>query len=163
MPRILSRKIAVLILLAMPLVFLLIQLVPVPQRNPPIESEVPASAEVRTVLRRACYDCHSNETVWPWYSRVAPMSWLIAFDVYQGREELNFSTWHRLSVQQQDKALAESWEKVAEGEMPPWYYRLLHREAALSPAEQTVLRSWALGMRSHSTVFPVSFTQKKSL
>jgi hypothetical protein len=53
-----------------------IQLVPVDRTNPPVEEEAPASPEVRAVLRRACYDCHSNETVWPWYSRVAPMSWL---------------------------------------------------------------------------------------
>lgn len=54
---------------------LAIQLVPVERDNPPVEEEVPASAEARAVLRRACYDCHSNEVVWPWYARVAPVSW----------------------------------------------------------------------------------------
>jgi hypothetical protein len=100
-------------------IFVLIQFVPVDRTNPPVEGEVPAPPEVREVLQRACYDCHSNETNWPWYSRVAPVSWLVARDVHEGREHLNFSTWNRLSTRDQVEAMRESWEEVEEGEMPP--------------------------------------------
>src|SRR5689334_23582497 len=72
---------------------LLAQLIPVDRRNPPVQAEVQASAEARVLLRRACYDCHSNETVWPWYARVAPVSWVVVHDVRRGRDVVNFSTW----------------------------------------------------------------------
>lgn len=119
-----------------------IQLVPVDRTNPAVEQEVPAPAAVHTVLKRACYDCHSNETVWPWYSRVAPVSWLVARDVREGREHLNFSTWNRLSPEDQAEALEETWEEVDEGAMPPWFYLPVHAEARLSPDDRGVLRSW---------------------
>jgi hypothetical protein len=105
-----------------------IQLVPVDTSNPPVTADVPAGPPVKAVLRRACYDCHSNETTWPWYSRVAPVSWLVARDVREGRAELNFSVWDRYTTQQQVKKLKESWEQVAEGEMPPWFYLPAHRD-----------------------------------
>jgi hypothetical protein len=126
------------------LVFVGIQFVPVDRTNPPVEEEVPAPPAVRAILERACYDCHSNETVWPWYSRVAPMSWLAVRDVQKGREELNFSTWNRLSTQDRVEALRESWEEVEEGEMPPWFYLPTHPEARLSAEDRAVLRAWAL-------------------
>lgn len=122
-----------------------IQFVPVARSNPPVEAEAPADPNVRAVLRRACYDCHSNATVWPWYSKIAPFSWLIARDVYEGRKELNFSTWNRYTTKQQVKKLKESWEEVVEGEMAPWYYLPVHREAVLSAEDQALLREWALG------------------
>lgn len=124
-----------------------LQLVPVRRSNPPVESEVPAPTNVRGALRRACYDCHSNETVWPWYSRVAPFSFLIAHDVKSGREELNFSAWNRLTNEQQMKKLKKSWDEVAEGEMPPRAYVATHRGAALSTGDRAALRAWALGNR----------------
>lgn len=120
-----------------------IQLVPVDRSNPVVETEMPAPDDVRGLLRRACYDCHSNETVWPWYSRIAPVSWLLAFDVREGRKELNYSTWNRYDEKRQAKLVKESWEELAEGEMPPWYYTPLHPEATLSDAERAVLREWA--------------------
>jgi hypothetical protein len=119
------------------------QLVPVERRNPPVTGDVPTSPAVKVVLRRACYDCHSNETRWPWYGRIAPVSWLVARDVRKGRVELNFSTWDQYSSKQQVKKLRESWEKVAEGEMPPWFYLPVHREARLSAEDRTLLRQWA--------------------
>jgi len=123
--------------------FIAIQFVPVNRANPPVKGDFRASAEVVSVLRRACYDCHSNETVWPWYSRVAPVSWVIARDVHQGRAALNFSTWNQLSAEKQAEAMKESWEEVAEGKMPTWYYVALHPEARLSPADKSVLRAWS--------------------
>lgn len=126
------------------IVFILIQFVPVDRTNPPVETEAPAPTDIRAILRRACYDCHSNETLWPWYSKVAPVSWLIVDDVQKGREALNFSTWNRYTTQQQVKNLKESWEETAEGEMPPWFYLAAHRDANLSSEERAALRAWAL-------------------
>ena len=137
------RKLAILTLSALALVFLGIQLVPVERNNPPVEAEVPASDEVRSILSRACYDCHSHETRWPWYSGIAPVSWLVAHDVHEGREKLNFSTWNRLSTMKQVEALHESWEEVEEGEMPPGFYLPPHPDARLSARERAALRKWS--------------------
>jgi len=124
-----------------------IQFVPVDRTNPPVEGEVPATAEVRSILRRACYDCHSNETVWLWYSYVAPMSWLIARDVREGRDALNFSTWNQLDAIDQAKGLRESWKETEEGEMPPWFYVPLHWSASLSGQDRAALHAWATAPR----------------
>lgn len=120
-----------------------IQLVPVERSNPPVETEVAAPAEVRAVLRRACYDCHSNETDWPWYAWVAPISWQVAHDVHEGREKFNFSTWNRLEPRKQAKVQHEVWEEVSEGEMPPWFYLPVHPEARLSAEDRSVLQAWS--------------------
>jgi hypothetical protein len=130
-------------------VFIAIQLVPVDRTNPPIQTDVPATSEQRAVLKRACYDCHSNETAWRWYGYVAPVSWLIARDVHEGRRELNFSTWNLLATQTRLKKMRESWEQVEKGEMPPWIYMPPHPDAHLSEADRLVLRTWSLsGSRS---------------
>jgi hypothetical protein len=129
--------------LALCVVLIAIQFVPVKRTNPPGQTEFHGSPELVSVLRRACYDCHSNETVWPWYSRIAPISWVVAYDVRQGRAALNFSTWNQLSPEKQTEAIKESWKEIAEGEMPTWYYVALHPEARLSPADKSVLRAWS--------------------
>lgn len=123
----------------------LAQLVPVPRTNPPVELEVPASADVRQILRRACYDCHSNETVWPAYARVAPVSWLVANDVARGRRHLNFSTWNRVTPAKQSELLGEVWKEVSEGEMPMGIYLPLHPEARLTDADKATLKAWTEG------------------
>lgn len=110
---------------------LAIQLIPYGhgQTNPPVGVE-PAwsSAQARQLAVRACFDCHSNQTTWPWYADVAPVSWLIQRDVDAGRARLNFSQW----TQRHEGGVAEP---VQEGSMPPWYYTLLHPTARLSPTE----------------------------
>lgn len=121
-----------------------LQAVPVDRSNPPMEKEVNAPAEVRAILRRACYDCHSHETVWPWYSRVAPLSFLIAHDVEEGREELNFSRWGFSDPAMEARARRRLWHEVDEGEMPLWFYTPLHPEARLSEADKEILKTWAL-------------------
>jgi Haem-binding domain len=126
------------------IVLLAIQLVPVERSNPPVEGEMPAPPEVREVLRRACYDCHSNETVWPWYSHVAPVSWLLAHDVSEGRRELNYSRWSSYSPKRQAKLRKETWKEVDEREMPPWYYLPMHPAARLGEADRVLLRDFAL-------------------
>lgn len=75
-------------------VLVAIKFVPVTTSNPPVESDIPTSPAVKAVLSRACYDCHSHEMMWPWYSQIAPLSWIIAREVQEGRAEVNFSTWN---------------------------------------------------------------------
>jgi Haem-binding domain len=133
------------IILLLLVAFGVIQFIPIDRSNPPVEAEIPAPPEVKTVLRSACYDCHSNETTWPWYSYIAPISWLVAHDVHTGRDELNFSTWNRYSTKQQVEKLKETLEEIEEGEMPPWFYMAVHRDIELSAHEQDVLKTWARG------------------
>ena len=123
--------------------FLAIQLVPVARENPPVEGDVEAPAEVASILRRACYDCHSHETRWPWYSRVAPVSWIVASDVRDGRRHLNFSRWNRLDEGKRAHALEEIVEEVQTGEMPLKAYRVTHPGAELTAADVETLRGWA--------------------
>ncbi len=92
------------------------------------------SPQTRDLAVRACFDCHSNETAWPWYSNVAPVSWLIQRDVSSGRRHLNFSEWNR--PQRETRGAGK---QVQEGEMPPFYYVLMHPEASLSAAEKALL------------------------
>lgn len=115
------------------------QLVPVwlAQTNPPVQAEpVWDSPETRALAERACFDCHSNVTTWPWYSKVAPISWLVTRDVLDGRSHLNFSEWGvHAGHQHSDEAV----ELVNSGEMPPAYYVLMHPSAELTAAERDQL------------------------
>jgi len=131
-------------LLGLAAVFVAVQFLPVDRTSPPVSAEMQAPANVRAVLRRACYDCHSNETTWPWYSRVAPVSWLLARDVREGRRELNFSEWGGYTPKRQARKFKEVREQVGAGEMPPWFYVAVHREAALSAEDAAILREWSL-------------------
>jgi mono/diheme cytochrome c family protein len=116
--------------------FLLIQLVPYGRNhtNPPVIQE-PAwdSPQTQELFTRACADCHSNTTVWPWYSNVAPISWLVYRDTMEGRQKLNVSEWNR--PQEGDEAA----EQVSQGEMPPAIYLPTHPEARLTAAEKEQL------------------------
>lgn len=118
------------------------QLVPVSRQNPPVQQEVPAPPQVREVLRRSCYDCHSNETRWPWYSRVAPVSWLVAYDVRHARGHANFSTWDKYDEKKRADILDDIWEEVRDHEMPLFYYLPLHPKARLSDADRELLHQW---------------------
>jgi cytochrome c551/c552 len=120
-----------------------LQLIRFDRTNPSVTADLQAPSDVKSVLRRSCYDCHSNETVWPWYSAVAPMSWLLHYDVTAGRESLNFSRWGALSREEQTKQRKEIAEAVAEGEMPPWYYVPMHPSARLTDAEKRFVEMWA--------------------
>lgn len=114
--------------------FLVIQLVPYGRAhaNPPVTGE-PAwdSATTRATAVTACFDCHSNETAWPWYSNIAPISWRLQQHVDEGRQKLNFSEWGT-GEQEADDIV----EVVERGEMPPWDYLILHPEARLSDADR---------------------------
>jgi cytochrome c551/c552 len=120
----------------------LIQVIPYghTHTNPPASGEPPwNSPQTRESFHRACFDCHSNETVWPWYSNVAPVSWLLARDVNGGRSHLNFTAWDH--PQRHAKNVAE---QVKEGEMPPWFYLPMHPAARLIDAEKQALEDGAL-------------------
>ncbi len=113
---------------------LLIQLIPYghDHTNPPLVTEPQwNSPATRALAQRACFDCHSNETVWPWYSNIAPVSWLVYSDVQEGRQRLNFSDWNRPEGQYVD----EFKEVYYERNMPPSNYLLLHPSARLTDAE----------------------------
>jgi len=120
-----------------------IQLYPVDRTNPPVQSDFSGPEEVKEVLTVACYDCHSNETQWPWYSYVAPISWFVADHVEEGRAEFNLSEWDAIDEMRQQKIRREMWEEVEEGEMPLPPYLFLHSEAKLSAAQKKVLKEWA--------------------
>ena len=118
--------------------FALIQAVPYGRdhSNPPVTLEPKwDSAQTRALAVRACFDCHSNETTWPWYSNVAPMSWLVQRDVDGGRSTFNFSEWNR----PQDVGTDDLAEAIRGGSMPPWFYVLLHSNAKLSQSEKDAL------------------------
>ena len=120
------------------------QVVRYPRTNPAVESDLVAPPEIKSALHRACYDCHSNETTWPWYSAVAPMSWVIHHDVSEGRRRLNFSSWGDYTEDPGTKfqKLEEISKSVARGDMAPWYYRMLHRDATLSDDQRAQLVRW---------------------
>ncbi len=118
--------------------FGLIQLIPVDKTNPKVVSEPnwAAAPGTRELAKAACFDCHSNETVWPWYARIAPSSWLLYRDVKEGRNRLNFSDWTNGGWETD-----EITEIISEGEMPPWYYTIMHPNAKLSDSEKQKLIS----------------------
>ena len=145
------RKTFPRILLVLFLIFIGIQLVRPERTNPAADPKLSiASAaavvpdeRVTSVLERSCFDCHSNQTRWPWYSQVAPISWTVANDVEEGRDHLNFSTWGSYSTEDKLHALKDLCEEVTEGKMPPGNYLMTHGDADLSEVEREFLCQWA--------------------
>jgi hypothetical protein len=124
-------------------VLVAIQLVPVDRSNPPITAPIDGPPEVAAVLERCCYDCHSNATEWPWYSYVAPASWVVAGDVAEAREHLNFSTWSAMRPRKQAHLAEECVEHVSEGAMPLRRYLWLHPDARPTASDLQVLEAWS--------------------
>ncbi len=112
-------------------------------RNATFEAIAKPTPAAASILKRACYDCHSNDTAWPWYSRVAPASWLVADDVKEGRAHLNFSEWGLLGPEESQRRLKSACEEVRAGEMPLLQYLLIHSEARLTRGEIDTLCSAA--------------------
>ncbi len=123
-----------------------IQFIPTKRSNPPKSGEILTRQEVKQVLKRACYDCHSNDTKWPSYSYVAPLSWYFIDQVDKGRKKVNFSNWNRLSKEEQDKLLIDIWDEVEDGDMPPPQYLWLHSEAELSAGDKDLIYRWTHGL-----------------
>ena len=131
------KKIALWIILGMAILFLAAQLIPFGRdhTNPAVQQEPQwDTPQTRELAKRACFNCHSNETVWPWYSNIAPISWLVYRDVIEGRSRINFSEWNRGEQEVGDAA-----ELVQNGEMPPSYYLLPQSKARLSATEKQTL------------------------
>ncbi len=125
-------------------VFLVVaQVFRIDKTNPAVEADVSAPAPVKEAMKRSCYGCHSNETVWPWYSNIAPASWMVAYDVRYGRAELNFSSWGKYTAARRLKKLEEINEEIADGDMPPFYYVYpMHMDARLSAADRRTFKEW---------------------
>lgn len=125
-----------------------IQLVPnerptVGENNPEdLLSNVVLSDSLKEILKTSCYDCHSNETNYPWYSYVAPVSWLVARDVREGREGLNFSMWNSKNKIQKAKILSDIVDEVSTKEMPMAIYTVMHTEAHLSQSDRELIIAW---------------------
>ena len=127
---------------------IVIQFIPVEKSNPVTISEMPAPSDVRQILQRSCYDCRSHQTIWPWYSHIAPVSWLIAHDVKEGREHLNFSVWSQYDQRKQLRLHDEIQEMIDKEEMPLRPYLWLHPAAKLSEQDKRVIREWLIESQS---------------
>jgi hypothetical protein len=136
------KKVVLWLVIAGAAIGLVAQLVPYGREhpNPPVVSEPVWQDRTLELAKGACFDCHSNETNWPWYSNIAPTSWLLAGDVSEGREALNFSEW-----QSNDQAIAAA-ESMEDGSMPPFQYGLMHSDARLSAEESAELIAGFRGM-----------------
>jgi hypothetical protein len=126
--------------------FALLQLTNPPRTNPPVIHDLMASSatppQVAAMLHAACYDCHSSETLWPWYSHIAPMSWLIASDVKEGREHLNLSDWPNDDPMRAAKRLENMSDEISSGEMPLPKYTKIHADARLTQIQRKELSDW---------------------
>ncbi len=125
------------------ILLIIIQFIPIEQTNKIIDKhlEISTSKDIKTILKQACYDCHSNETVWPYYSKLAPLSWIISSHVNDGRAALNFSIWNTYTKEIKDKKMKAIFRKVY-ASMPLASYILLHEEANLSKRQRSLIREW---------------------
>ena len=131
------RRVLKWALIAAVALFLVLQLLPLNRSNPPVTREISwDSPETRALAQRACFDCHSNETVWPTYSRIAPASILLWRHVTEGRQHLNFSEWDK-----PQPSVDSIRRQVDSGEMPTWDYLLMHPAGRLTDAEKQQLLS----------------------
>ena len=136
------------ILIGLAVLLVLIQFIRIDKTNPPANQAkdfmtlTQPSDEVKGILINSCYDCHSNESTYPWYSDIAPVSWWLQHHIQEGREHLNFSEWGNYSEKRQQHKLDECIEEVEEGEMPLSTYTVMHKNAALSPAQQETFNAW---------------------
>ena len=124
--------------------------------NPPmdarqeIDKQLPLDPVTQSIFRRACDDCHSNRTVWPWYSYVAPVSWLVTSDVKGGRRHMNFSQWAAYSPDKSAKLLDQICKEVHGGDMPPWQYLPMHRAAWLTQTDRQAICAWTATARPNA-------------
>jgi len=129
--------------------FIVIQFYRPEKSNPPVdESKVifatmKVPENIQLILKRSCFDCHSNSTVWPWYSNVAPASWLVIRDANEGRKHLNFSRWGEYSPSKSASLFNEIYEEVEAGRMPFAPYLIMHSDAKLSPEDIQAMLDWA--------------------
>lgn len=141
-------------------VVVIIQFFRIDKTNPPVNraldimNVVPVPTEIKSILKTSCYDCHTNETVYPWYTNVAPVSWWIKKHIDDGRDELNFSEWGNYSLRRKDHKLDEIVEMVDEDEMPLPSYLIAHGDARLSAEQKAQLVDWAKALREELGYMP---------
>lgn len=143
------KKALKIIAIVLVVAFIVIQFIRPDFTNPPVNqaetlyaaTEVPEN--VKTILARSCTDCHSNETVLPWYSKIQPSAWFLANHIKDGRRELNLSVWNTYEPRRKRKKLAEICEQVQEKEMPLPSYLWIHRDAKMSDADIKTLCDWS--------------------
>jgi hypothetical protein len=144
------KRIVKVILLALLTVLIIIQFVK-PAKNKGVEiaadqitAKHAVSEKVQQILKVSCYDCHSNTTKYPWYSRVQPIAWFLHDHIIEGKKELNFSTFSSSSAARRYKKFKEIGEQVKTGEMPLQSYTLIHRDAVLTPEEKLEIETWSV-------------------
>ena len=123
--------------------FIVIQVIRLEKTNPYTnpDDEIKVDDRVKTILKTSCYDCHSNNTQWPWYSNIAPISWLTVGHVIDARKWVNFSEWESYDQAKKDKIKRLIFREVA-GAMPPFTYCMMHGNAELSTSDMKTLRDW---------------------
>ena len=142
-----TRRVLILFLVS----FIAMQFVRPDRTNPPAAAAASLTAktppDITALLDRACRDCHSNDTRWPWYSNVSPVSWFVANHVNHARSHLNYSEWNTYDSKEQDKFLRGMCDLTKREDMPLPSYLLIHRDATLSAADVTTLCAWSDKMR----------------
>lgn len=137
--------------------FALIQFFPIDRTNQPVDTKVnfvdarKSPEKIRTLLKNACYDCHSNETVYPKYAFIAPVSWSVKSHVNEGREHLNFSAWQTYNKDLKENMLTKSIQTIQNKTMPMPGYVVYHKEANLSEAERALLIQYFENMLKNKT------------
>jgi len=143
------RKILKIIALVLMFGFVVIQFYRPDRTNLPVvqaetlEATTQVSENVAAILKRSCSDCHSNETIYPWYSNISPFSWLLADHIEEGRRELNYSVWNTYSAKKKRHKFEEICEQITSGEMPHNQYLWLHADAQLSEEDKKIVCDWA--------------------
>jgi hypothetical protein len=117
---------------------------PISDKSRDVSYYINIPGNVKQILERSCYDCHSNLTKWPWYTNISPASWLVAYDVNEGREHMNFSEWGTYNITDQIDYLDNINKQVKKGDMPLSKYLLLHSDAKLTDAERELVCKWAI-------------------
>jgi len=130
------------------IIFIVMQFIQTDKTNPTVDKniEIKANAEVMKIFKTACYDCHSNETIYPWYSKIAPFSWVVSNHINEGRKALNFSTWEKYSDEEKKEHLKDIYRTVY-ASMPLQSYLWIHDDAILTKEQRTLIRDWT-GVRS---------------
>ncbi len=126
------------------IILIALQLIPIDKSNPPIDNNITLQApqEVESILKKACYDCHSNETKWPFYANIAPLSFSVAGHVKDGRKALNFSEWQNIDPKIKIKRIQRAIKTTKNGMMPLSSYLWIHEEAKLTKEEKIILTTW---------------------
>jgi len=136
--------------LSIVVLILILQFIPVNRDNPIVEADLIASQDVKSIFKKSCYDCHSNETKYPIYSYIFPISVVLKHHIEEGREELNFSNWENLSVSKKSSKASDILEEIENKEMPLFSYTILHRDTILSNEEIQVIRRWVEEMENQN-------------